>query len=258
MDTADQIRHGVERTSPTEPGVTVVITCYTQERWPTLMSAIDAVRVHRYPCEVVVVVDHAPDLLERLRREVSVDIRVVPNEQPRGASGGRNTGAMASTSELVVFLDDDQEPGPTWLTELLAAHRRFPTAVGFGGAIEAHWPSRMPPWFPPAFSWAVGATTPGQPAGYVRNVWGVNPLVERALFLASGGYDTSFGKLGAVSEPEDTELCLRMSALAGGARWRFVPAAVVLHHVPRERTTWSYFVHRCWLDRRGKRAMAAL
>jgi GT2 family glycosyltransferase len=238
--------------------VTVVITCYTQERWPTLVRAIEAVRAQTYPCEVVVVVDHAPELLERLRREQGQGLRILPNAQPRGASGGRNTGAEAATSELVVFLDDDQEPGPSWVVELVAAHGQFPEAVGFGGAIEARWPGRRPRWFPPAFSWVVGTTTPEQPAGYVRNVWGGNSLVERAAFLNSGGYNTSFGKLGAVSEPEDTELCLRMTASSGGAQWRFVPSAVVVHHIPEERSTWSYFLRRCWLEGRGKRAMAAL
>jgi GT2 family glycosyltransferase len=244
--------------SSSDLSVTVVITCYTQDRWSTLVQGIEAVRGQTHPCEVVVVVDHAPDLLKRLHREGGAGLRILPNVQPRGASGGRNTGAAAATSELVVFLDDDQEPGPSWIAELVAAHQQFPEAVGFGGAIEARWPGRPPRWFPPAFSWVVGATTPGQPAGYVRNVWGGNTLVERATFLASGGYNTSFGKLGAVSEPEDTELCLRMTTLAGGARWRFVPSAVVVHHVPEERSTWSYFVRRCWLEGRGKRAMAAL
>ena len=58
--------------------------------------------------------------------------------------------------------------------------------------------------------------------------------VRRAVFEKVGGFRVDFGKVGDVSRPEDTDLCIRMSTETGG-RWIFVPEAVVDHDVEAER-----------------------
>ena len=45
----------------------------------------------------------------------------------------------------------------------------------------------------------------------MRNVWASNMAVRRAAFDAAGGFREDFGKVGAVSRPEDTDLCLRVT-----------------------------------------------
>ena len=50
------------------PSASVVICCYTHERWDDLQAAIASVLAQSpAPEEVLVVVDHNPGLLERLR-----------------------------------------------------------------------------------------------------------------------------------------------------------------------------------------------
>ena len=58
------------------------------------------------------------------------------------------------------------------------------------------------------------ARTPGMPTvtAPIRNVWSASMVVRRETFMAVGGFRTGFGKLGGQNRPEDTELCLRMSA----------------------------------------------
>jgi len=90
----------------------------------------------------------------------------------------------------------------------------------------------------------------------VRNGWAENMIVRRDEFAAVGGFRTGFGKLGAHSRPEDTDLCIRMQA--GGGTWRFEPAAVVRHHVPAERSTFPFFLRRCWHEGRGKADLGRL
>nr|BFE71392.1 hypothetical protein GCM10020092_046930 [Actinoplanes digitatis] len=70
---------------------------------------------------------------------------------------------------------------------------------------------------PAEFLWAVGGSYAGMPTSTapIRNVWSASMVVRRETFLAVGGFRTGFGKLGNQNRPEDTELCLRMSALAG-------------------------------------------
>jgi hypothetical protein len=75
--------------------------------------------------------------------------------------------------------------------------------------------------------------------------------------MSVDGFRTGFGKLGGQNRPEDTELCLRMSAVGGG-KWMYVPEAVIRHEVPAVRSTFSFFLRRCYAEGRGKVQMAAL
>ena len=239
--------------------VTVVIPCFTEDRWEEITRAASSVLAQSHPCEVIIVVDHNDALLHRLRQAVGERARVVPNRFPQGASGGRNTGAHLAESDLIVFMDDDEVAEADLVKNLVRAHRSAPFAVGLGGAVEARWPGGPPRWLPPEFSWTVGGTFPRAADTDVRNVWGGNMAVPRTAFLEAGGFANEFGKVGHASQPEDTELCLRMNARAGaGARWRFVPDAVVWHEVPAERRTFGFFLRRNWAEGAGKRVMSRL
>jgi GT2 family glycosyltransferase len=239
--------------------VTVVIPCFTEKRWPGLLRAIHSALGQTYDCDLIVVVDHNDGLLRRLQDELGDAAQVIPNRFPQGASGARNTGALAATANLVAFLEDDAYAEATWVEALVRGYERAPHAVGLGGTITPLWPVARPSWFPTEFSWALGGTFPHPEDTDVRNVWGGNMMVERRAFVAVGGFATGFGKLANASQPEDTELCVRMNAAAGpGSRWRFIPDAVVRHGVSAERSTFRFFVQRCWSEGKGKAAMVAL
>jgi glucosyl-dolichyl phosphate glucuronosyltransferase len=235
---------------------TIVIPCYTEDRWASLTAAIDSARHQTTPVPVIVVVDHNTALAERLRREIA-GITVLENAYAQGVSGGRNTGAEAATSEYVAFLDDDQTADPEWVERLVAALDREPAAAGAGGAIVPTWTVGEPAWFPAEFGWAVGMTPADRPRTRVRNVWGGNMMVHRATFLAVGGFSAGFGKVGDTPEPEDTELCLRMNLQLGQtAGWVFVPDAIVHHGVSAHRSTFGFFLERCYFEGSGKAALA--
>jgi GT2 family glycosyltransferase len=239
--------------------VTVVVPCFTEARYADLTRAVRSVLAQTHPCQVIVVVDHNDVLLEKLRRTFGEQARVVPNRYARGASGGRNTGAELASTDLVVFMDDDEVAEPDLVANLVRAYREAPFAVGLGGAVDARWPGGRAHWFPEEFSWVVGGTPPRPEGSDVRNVWGGNMAVRRTTFLEAGGFANEFGKVGHASQPEDTELCLRMNARSGkGARWRFVPDAVVWHEVPAERRTFRFFLRRNWAEGSGKQVMASL
>ena len=86
---------------------------------------------------------------------------------------------------------------------------------------------------------------------------GASMMVRREAFVRAGGFRAGFGKLGDRNRPEDTELCLRLSAATGG-RWMYVPDAVIEHEVPVGRSTFRFFLRRCYAEGRGKVQMAAL
>ncbi|MGR7024970.1 glycosyltransferase family 2 protein [Geodermatophilus sp. URMC 62] len=243
-----------------EPTVSVVIACYTEARWDGLVAALrSAVDQERPPLEVIVAVDHAPALLARIEREFP-QVRVVANTASPGASGTRNAGAAVARGDVVAFLDDDTRASRAWLTHLVRGLEEVPDAVGVGGRVGAGWPDGTAPrWFPPEFLWVVGATYEGMPRtrSQVRNVWSENMAVWRAEFARVGGFRDGFGKLGSSSRPEDTELCIRITGRTGRT-WLYVPDAEIVHDLPAERATWSFFVRRCHAEGRGKAEIAAL
>src|ERR1017187_570959 len=241
------------------PTVSVVIAAFATERWNDIREAVASVKAQSVPAlETIVVIDHNPALFDRAKRELG-DALVIPNTGSRGASGARNTGVAASRGEVVAFLDDDAVASPTWLEGLLR-HFPDPGVVGVGGKLVPLWPDSRPRWFPGEFDWVVGASYRGMPedATQVRNVWSNNMAIRRRAFDAVAGFREDFGKVGARSQPEDTDLCLRAAAAQQRGIWRYEPAAVAGHRVPQGRATVGFFLRRCLNEGAGKAALAAL
>jgi GT2 family glycosyltransferase len=241
------------------PAVSIVIPTHSEQRWHALVRTVASARSQTYtPAEVVVVVDHNPALFRRARRDLA-GVTVLENRYARGVSGNRNTGAFHTGTSLIAFLDDDTVACPEWLELLVRPLVADPVAVGAGGGINPGWEGAAPSWMPAEFLWAVGSSYAGMPTttAPIRNVWSASMVVRRDTFLAVGGFRIGFGKLDGQNRPEDTELCLRMSALSGG-HWMYVPEAVIRHEVPASRSTFGFFLRRCYAEGRGKVAMAGL
>ena len=240
---------------PVEP-VSVVICTYADERYDDLGSAIRSVQAQSVPVhEIVIAVDRNPDLLQRIALEFPAVVAVGNSHHP-GAGGARNSGVAASTGRVLVFIDDDVEVEVDWLARLLPP-LADPSVLGAGGTIEPAWATARPRWFPPEFDWVVGCTYRGMPTeiARVRNAISANMAVKRDVFEAIGGFRADFGKQGSVSEPEETEFCIRAGEAFPDGAWLYVPGATVHHRVTPERETWRYFVVRCKNEGTGKASM---
>lgn len=241
----------------TYPTVSVIIPTYTKDRWDWLHECVASVQAQTVPAmEIIVVVDHNPELLEEITREFPAVI-AVPNIGGRGVSGARNSGVKASRGEIVAFLDDDSIATPDWLTTLLR-HIMSPGVVGVGCYSDGLWETPCPSWFPGEFSWTIGVSYSGLPQAptAVRNVWTSAMLVKRSAFELVDGFREDFGKIGNRSLPEDTDLCLRIAAVTENSVWMWDPAKVMQHRVPDGRATFGYLMSRCFLQGWGKAAMA--
>jgi len=241
------------------PAITVIIAAFADERWTDLVQAVDSISVQSHPAqETIVVIDHNADLFSKAKAELS-GVRVLENALAQGASGARNTGVAASTSGVVAFLDDDAAADPRWLEYLITPFHDS-KVVGVGGRLEPDWSSQRPRWFAPEFDWVVGASYRGMPERLepIRNVWSNNMAIRRDVFDAIGGFRVGFGKTGARSRPEDTDLCLRASDVQEGTYWAFQPAALAHHKVPAAREGFGFFVRRCFAEGQGKAELGAL
>ena len=199
----------------TDPRLSVIICAYTMARWDQLVEAVASVHAQSTPAaEVVVVVDHNDELLERAGALADAATVVLPNTQRRGLAGARNTGVEAATGEVVVFLDDDARAAPRWLEEM-SKHYRDPTVIGVGGLVVPLWASGAPDWFPPEFGWVVGCSYT-RPAG--AHGGGAQPdrrqhvVPARSPSWPCGGFRVEVGRVGADAlGGEETELSIRLA-----------------------------------------------
>ncbi|HLT17854.1 MAG TPA: glycosyltransferase family 2 protein [Thermomicrobiales bacterium] len=235
----------------------VVICAYTEQRWDDLLAAVDSVRRQTLtPREIIVVVDHNPAMLARVRDEIG-DVLAVENHQRQGLSGARNSGLRASSGEYVAFLDDDALAEPDWLGRLAAGYDD-PRVVGVGGVIEPLWSGGRPGWFPAEYDWVVGCTYVGMPTRRmaVRNLIGANMSFRRELFHIAGEFTSGIGRVG--TRPvgcEETDFCIRAAERLPGSIFLYEPAARVRHRVPPERATLGYFLRRCFAEGNSKVAV---
>lgn len=244
--------------SDTPPRISVVICAFSDERFDDLCRAIRSLRGQTVaPDELVVAIDRNPALLRRASE--LPDVVAVANTAHPGAGGARNSGVAASTGELIAFVDDDVVATPDWLERLIAGFRD-PLIVGVGGRIDPIWATQRPPWFPEEFDWVIGCSYRGLPSAptRVRNVISANMAVRRSAFDAVGGFQPNFGKRGQRSEPEETELCLRVTRAFPNSRWLYLPEARVGHRVTPQREQIRYFLARCVNEGCGKARMTAL
>jgi len=240
----------------------VVICAYTLDRWPDLQSAVGSVLAQVPPAdEVVVVVDHNAELLDRATARWCQPgpVRVLANRGARGLSGARNTGVEASSAPVVAFLDDDAEANEGWLGLLLTAYSD-PQVAACGGAAVATLVGVRPPWWPVEFDWVVGCSYLGLPTvtADVRNLIGANMSIRRAMVVALDGFPEGIGRVG--SNPvgcEETDLFIRLIQRWPQARIVYEPAAGVRHTVPPARLSWRYFRARCFAEGRSKASVAA-
>lgn len=243
----------------TSAPVSVIICAYTGQRWSELAKAVQAVGEQvPSPAEIIVVIDHNPDLLERARAAFP-RAQVIPNRETHGLSGARNSGVNAAGGEILVFMDEDAWPEPGWLARLLEVYQD-PDVLGAGGAILPEWVEGRPAWFPEEFDWVVGCTYRGMPAAVepVRNLIGANMSFRRPVF-AAGGFNHAIGRVGNFpAGGEETEFSIRVRQQAPFGKLLYVPEARVYHRVPPVRGRWSYFASRCYAEGLSKALVARL
>jgi glucosyl-dolichyl phosphate glucuronosyltransferase len=240
--------------------ISVVICAYTEARWDQLCEAIESVRTqHLASTEIIVVVDYNQSLYKRLVAAVP-DITVLENQEAKGLSGARNTGAALAKGDVIAFLDDDAVAHADWL-RFLADSYANPVISGVGGLTIPRWQTARPAWFPEEFLWVVGCNYKGMaPAGTpIRNMIGANMSFRRKAFrLVEGGFTSGIGRtskrpLGC----EETEFCIRLHQRAPESVIVMDDRAMVRHFVPDSRCTLGYFFSRCYAEGISKAQVAS-
>jgi len=141
----------------------------------------------------------------------------VVSQEARSLNAARNTGMTAARSEWVVFVDDDVEASPGWLSAMVEAARRHPNAGCLGGTvIERYERVRMRTCGREPLGWIPVRE------GEVETVIGANMAVRREAWEAVGGFDERLTGWG-------DELEMHKRLRKAGWKCIAVPAAAAYH-----------------------------
>jgi len=101
--------------SETTQDISVIICTYTEKRWEALVAAVESVQQQTLTAtELIVVIDHNPDLLKQVQNHLP-QVIAVGNTGRRGLSDARNSGITVAKSPIVAFVDDDAVATQDWL-----------------------------------------------------------------------------------------------------------------------------------------------
>ncbi len=238
-----------------------VILC-TYNRRTLALNALASLRRQTLPFSAfeVIVVDngsrdgtlsaaHAYANAGRYDRQKTDDIWKVYclSEARKGLAYARNTGLLAASSEIVVFLDDDAVVDPYFLERLWQAYSET-GADAIGAHVELQWEVERPYWLSDDMLDILGHFAPASertrlsaPTSFSSSCFSVKVEALRAV-----GYFSPFiskrPDLPASTEVRD--LCQRL--YAGGYKLWYEPGALAIHRAPSARLTRPYFVGRAY------------
>jgi succinoglycan biosynthesis protein ExoM len=219
-----------------------IITLRRQEGLRRLLSSLDALE---FPGDLpyldVLVVDNddagsAASVVEELCSTFGFPLRYV-REPRRGISVARNRvfDCLATDTDFIAFIDDDEFAEPAWLAALLAAQRDHDADI-VAGPVLAVFKTPPPAWKASFFRrrrMPTGTSITESGSG--------NVLIRKALLDRTG---IRFREGAAFAGGEDTRLFMRLTAL--GARMIWSDEAVVHETVPASRTTLRWMIQRAF------------
>jgi len=212
------------------PRFSIIIPLFNRVLFTTIcLRALQSVADHWEETEVILIDNGSHDGTTTFLTTLGAPFRVISNERNMGFAHACNQGATAARGEYLVFLNNDTVPQPGWLTALAGAITgpRAPVIVGarllFPDDTVQHAGLGFNARYEPVqFSYGERADGTARASRAVPAVTGACLMVERARFLASGGFDEEY-----VNGFEDLDFCCRLRK-EGGAVW--YEAESVLYH----------------------------
>lgn len=181
-------------------------------------------------CEVIVVDDASADSTPDVLAEYGDAIRTVTMARNGGYARACNEGARLGAGELIVFLNNDTEPQPGWLSALIGYAEANPGASIVGakllfptGAVQHAGVVIGQDGYPHNLYAGLPAEHPViNRSRRLQAVTGACMLVRRQAFEDAGGFDGGF-----VNSLEDVDLCLRI--VESGGEVHYCHKAVLMH-----------------------------
>jgi glycosyltransferase involved in cell wall biosynthesis len=223
------------------PRISVVVP--TSDRRAQIVRCVESLLQQSLPpVEIIVVDDFSRDGTGEALRVVAqrageVFIRVIRNEQNRGANASRNIGVASSCGDIVAFLDSDCEASATWLQNIVVPMRN-PVVGAVSGLVDDTCQSNI-------WERTFAGTHRLPRRGPVSRFTSCNLAVRRELLVTHRWEeDFSDATRRAGSAPDTTfsgrcdEEGLYLAIRAAGWEVLAEPSAVLQHHHPYSATSF--------------------
>ena len=232
----------------------------TLNRARSLKIVLDSIFAQEYPArrfEIIVVDNGSTDKTKSVVDSVMAHnpdqkIRYVFEPVP-GLLSGRHRGAEEAEAEILIFVDDDIEAFPAWLSSIIEAFSD-PSVHLVGGPSLPKFEVTPPDWISkywtvknakincgPLSLFHLGDEKVGIDPTYV---WGLNYAIRKKAFFELGGFHPDCIPKGLQHFQGDGETGLSLKLKEKGLKAAYVPGAKVYHHIPKERLTVEYFEKR--------------
>jgi hypothetical protein len=242
-----------------------VVVC-TRDRPEQIKKCLNRLAGQQYPRFEVIVVDNAPtsDALRNVVESTVVESTVLENTggggaefrycvEPRpGLSWARNAGIAAAASDIIAFLDDDDEPDEHWLAGVADGFAKGERVGCVSGIVL---PARLDNPVENLFE-EIGGHTKGRGfagetfsrSGRQSPLWplppfgvGANMAFRRAALDRIGGFDVALGAGTPTGGGEDT-LAITMVMLCD-YEVVYEPAALMWHHHRQDMASLNKQLH---------------
>ena len=247
-----------------------IILC-TYNRCNLALSALTSLRRQTLPYNAfeVIVIDNGSNdgTLDAVRAYVNAgrqekhktdDIWKVQclTEPQNGLAYARNTGLLAASGEIAVFLDDDAAVEPHFLEHLWSAYQET-GADAIGGRVEIHWEAARPHWLTDDMLDMLGYFEPTDRRTQLDTLntftcfssccFSVKVEALRAI-----GYFSPFlsKRIDVPSSIEVRDMCQQLRT-AGYTLW-YEPTAVAAHRAPMARLVRPFFMGRAYWQGRSE------
>jgi glycosyltransferase involved in cell wall biosynthesis len=224
----------------------IIATRDRPERLAACLKTLRAQDAAAGDLEVIVVDDGSSEPVQR-RLAAALDSprpRFVWQE-PAGLNAARNTGAAASSGEVLAFLDDDTLVDPGWAHAVATAFHDT-GCDALGGRINLLMEDAAPRWMTPRLRRYLAEFELGDQPDWITAEpvpVGANCAVRRSTFDVLGGFAAGLDRVGtSLISNGDTEFFRRLQRAGGTIRYE--PRASVRHCVPATRLSRDFFQRR--------------
>ena len=211
--------------------------------------------------EVLILDNDCDPMIERkikkLGLEGSFRVKYIPVPEP-GLHSGRHAGALASSADILIFVDDDIETAPNWLQTIMDAFED-PDVHLVGGRYLPSYEGSPPEWMEAFWTkgkrgWAMcghlslldyGERFCPIDPGFV---WGLSYAIRKETLFEVGGFHPDGMPWELRRFRGDGETAVSNEIRRRGLKAVYDPKALVYHAVPKERMTIEYFERRAHLQ----------